>query len=73
MKSGFIPKEAVDEVKITNYQEEDRDIVGNIEIAIHFKDHPAVEHIDHNVVMVKANMFNAVELNKTLNKVLGEQ
>lgn len=58
-----IPEDAIKNVKIKNYNFEDRKTQDNIEIVIRLnKDRDVLEEVDNNVIMIKSNMFEAFNL-----------
>lgn len=65
MKDYKLPKDAIDSIKIKDYEREDRPTQKNLELCIHLdEDHEASNEIGENVIMVKANIFNAVEIKR---------
>lgn len=54
-------EEDIQSVKVRNYNREDRNTEDNMEVSIHFKEDADVD-ISNNVLMFKANWFNAEEL-----------
>lgn len=56
-------EEDIRSVNVRNYNREDRDTEDNVEVSIHFKEDADVD-ISNNVLMFKANWFNAEELRK---------
>jgi len=60
-----IPEDAITNVKIKNYNLEDRKTQDNIEIVIHLnKDRDVLEEVDNHVIMIKSNMLEAFNLKK---------
>jgi len=58
-----IPEDAITNVKIKNYNLEDRKTQDNIEIVIHLKkDRDVLEEVDNHVIMIKTNMLEAFNL-----------
>lgn len=58
-----IPEDAIKNVKIKNYNFEDRKTQDNIEIVIRLnKDRDVLEEVDNDVIMIKSNMFEAFNL-----------
>lgn len=60
-----IPEDAIKNVKIKNYNFEDRKTQDNIEIVIRLnKDRDVLEEVDNDVMMIKSNMFEAFNLKR---------
>jgi len=73
MKVEDVPKEAIEKVRIRNYQLEERKIQGNIEVTIFLEeDHELAEEVENDVIMMKADILNAVELDNLREKI-GEE
>lgn len=56
-----IPAEDIKKIKVKNYNFEDRKTEDNMEVSIHFNEDSEIDP-DHDVIMLKANIFNAEEL-----------
>jgi hypothetical protein len=73
MNVETIPEEAIEKVKIRNYEIEDRNIENNVKVVIHInEDHELAEEVNNNVIEINAGIFNAVELDNVREKISEE-
>jgi hypothetical protein len=65
-----IPKEAIRDVTINYYEIEGRDIEDKFEVVIHMnEDHQLSDDVANDVIILKADVFNAVGIQKLMDAI----